>query len=114
MEAIAVPELTRRRLLGTAAGVTAAAAAATLMPANVAKALAQDAPKSGSMRDIEHVVVLMQENRSFDHYYGTLSGVRGFADAERQKLAIGGGFRVPAIIISPWTAGGWVATENFD
>ncbi|MCD9145863.1 phosphocholine-specific phospholipase C [Streptomyces albireticuli] len=29
---------------------------------------------------IEHVVILMQENRSFDHYYGTLKGVRGFGD----------------------------------
>jgi phospholipase C len=30
------------------------------------------------------------------------------------NLPVGGGFRVPAIIVSPWTAGGWVATENFD
>jgi len=37
-------------------------------------------PRHGSLRDIEHVVFLMQENRSFDHYFGTLSGVRGFAD----------------------------------
>jgi phospholipase C len=35
---------------------------------------------SSSLADIEHVVILMQENRSFDHYFGTLSGVRGFAD----------------------------------
>jgi phospholipase C len=34
----------------------------------------------GSLSDIEHVIVLMQENRSFDHYFGTLSGVRGFGD----------------------------------
>jgi len=34
----------------------------------------------GSVGDIEHVIVLMQENRSFDHYFGTLSGVRGFGD----------------------------------
>jgi phospholipase C len=33
-----------------------------------------------SLGDIEHVIVLMQENRSFDHYFGTLSGVRGFGD----------------------------------
>jgi phospholipase C len=33
-----------------------------------------------SLNDIEHVVILMQENRSFDHYFGTLSGVRGFSD----------------------------------
>jgi phospholipase C len=34
----------------------------------------------GSLKDIDHVVILMQENRSFDHYFGTLSGVRGFDD----------------------------------
>jgi phospholipase C len=38
------------------------------------------APIGGSLKDIEHVIILMQENRSFDHYFGTLSGVRGFAD----------------------------------
>ncbi len=36
--------------------------------------------KKGSLADIEHVVFLMQENRSFDHYFGTLRGVRGFGD----------------------------------
>jgi len=35
-----------------------------------------------SLSDIEHVVILMQENRSFDHYFGTLSGVRGFSDPQ--------------------------------
>jgi phospholipase C len=35
----------------------------------------------GSLNDIEHFVLLMQENRSFDHYFGTMSGVRGFGDA---------------------------------
>jgi phospholipase C len=29
-------------------------------------------------------------------------------------LPVGAGFRVPCVIVSPWTAGGWVATENFD
>jgi phospholipase C len=29
-------------------------------------------------------------------------------------LPIGGGFRVPCIIVSPWTAGGWVSSERFD
>jgi len=36
------------------------------------------------------------------------SGIKG------NNLPVGGGFRVPCIIISPWTAGGWVATETFD
>lgn len=36
---------------------------------------------TGTIRDVQHVVVFMQENRSFDHYFGSLRGVRGFADA---------------------------------
>src|SRR5882757_7948737 len=82
-------ELTRRRLLGSAAGVAATAAAATLLPPSVQKALAQGAPQHGSIEDIEHVVLLMQENRSFDHYFGTLSGVRGFNDPNAAKLPNG-------------------------
>src|SRR5207248_8974514 len=35
---------------------------------------------SGSIRDVEHVVMLMMENRSFDQILGSLSGVRGFDD----------------------------------
>jgi phospholipase C len=45
------------------------------------RAYATDPAGSGSLGDIEHVVLLMQENRSFDHYFGTMSGVRGFGDA---------------------------------
>jgi phospholipase C len=44
----------------------------------VRPALAQAAP--AKLSDIEHFVILMQENRSFDHYFGTLSGVRGYSD----------------------------------
>ncbi|MGH9889544.1 MAG: alkaline phosphatase family protein, partial [bacterium] len=36
--------------------------------------------RTGTIADVEHVVILMQENRSFDHYFGTLNGVRGFGD----------------------------------
>lgn len=35
------------------------------------------------------MVMLMQENRSFDHYYGTLSGVRGFDDPDAMRLPNG-------------------------
>jgi len=80
--------LTRRRLLGSAAGV-AAAAAASLMPPNVRRALAQVPQQSGSLRDIKHVVLIMQENRSFDHYFGTLAGVRGYSDPDAIKLPNG-------------------------
>jgi phospholipase C len=78
--------MTRRRLLGSAATWAAAAA---LMPLNLRRALAQTPPRRGSLRDIRHVVLLMQENRSFDHYFGTLSGVRGFSDPMALRLASG-------------------------
>jgi phospholipase C len=75
-----LPAITRRRALrdlGAAGlGMTALATGVEDLLARVADA----SPKSGSLKDIEHVVIVMQENRSFDHYFGTLSGVRGFDD----------------------------------
>jgi phospholipase C len=81
--------MTRRRLLGSAARLAAAAAAAAVLPPNVRRALAQEPPRRGSMKDIKHVVLLMQENRSFDHYFGTLAGVRGFDDPKAMTLSTG-------------------------
>jgi phospholipase C len=83
------PSITRRRLLTGAGRVAAAAAASRLMPPSVQRLLAQDPPRNTSLRDIKHVVLLMQENRSFDHYFGTLAGVRGFGDPEALQLADG-------------------------
>jgi phospholipase C len=40
----------------------------------------------GDLRDIRHVMILMQENRSFDHYFGSLRGVRGFGDQATIRL----------------------------
>ena len=48
--------------------------------------------RHGDLRDIKHVVVLMQENRSFDHYFGSLRGVRGFGD--RSTIPLPGGYSV--------------------
>ena len=45
----------------------------TIVPPNLAAAMART-PARGTLKDIEHVVLLMQENRSFDHYFGTLPG----------------------------------------
>ena len=80
--------ITRRRLLGSAAGMAAAAASA-LMPPNIRRVLAEAPATKGSLRDIKHVVLLMQENRSFDHYFGTMAGVRGFGDDKALKLPNG-------------------------
>ena len=47
-------------------------------------AAATTAFAAGSIKDIEHVVLFMQENRAFDHYFGTMAGVRGFKDPNVQ------------------------------
>ncbi len=70
----------RRELLKGAAVATGLGFVSLALPPNVRKALAAPVPKGGSIEDIEHIVILMQENRSFDEYFGTLPGVRGFAD----------------------------------
>ena len=76
----------RRAFLQLAAGAVGAAA----LPPGVAKALALPANHvTGTLQDVEHVVILMQENRSFDHYYGTLRGVRGFGDPRPIELPNG-------------------------
>jgi phospholipase C len=83
------PLITRRRLLGSAAAIAATAAASTLLPPNVRRALAAAPPRDPKLKDIKHVVLLMQENRSFDHYFGTLAGVRGFNDPHALMLPNG-------------------------
>jgi phospholipase C len=82
-------KFTRRQLLGKAARLGAASAASGLMPPNVLRMLAQRVPNQGSLRDVKHVVLLMQENRSFDHYFGTLAGARGFDDPQALRLPNG-------------------------
>ena len=59
----------------------------------IAEALALPAKRrTGTLKDLEHVVILMQENCSFDHYFGTMRGVRGFADP--RPLTLPGGMHV--------------------
>ncbi|MEI9989127.1 MAG: phospholipase C, phosphocholine-specific [Rhizomicrobium sp.] len=64
--------------------------AAGALPLQLRQALALPARgKTGTIMDIEHVVILMQENRSFDHYFGMLRGVRGFSDPRPLMLPSG-------------------------
>ena len=71
----------RRKFLQFSANSTAALAAMTLLPKSLQNALARPVRKgTGSIQDVKHVVIFMQENRSFDHYFGALKGVRGFDD----------------------------------
>lgn len=60
---------------------TAVTLATGTLPLSIRRALASPAlGATKSLMDVEHIVILMQENRSFDHYFGTLFGVRGYGD----------------------------------
>ncbi|WP_329171106.1 phospholipase C, phosphocholine-specific [Streptomyces decoyicus] len=81
-----MPEFNRRRFLQIAGGTAGVAAlSGSIMRAAGIPA----AGRSGTIDDVEHIVVLMQENRSFDHYFGTLKGVRGFGDPRPLTLESG-------------------------
>jgi phospholipase C len=71
---------TRREFLKKAALFSGAAAMGNILPPVIQKALAINPTPGSTFHDAEHVVFLMQENRSFDHIFGSLQGVRGFND----------------------------------
>ncbi|MFT4267605.1 MAG: phospholipase C, phosphocholine-specific [Xenophilus sp.] len=71
----------RRSFLKHSATTTLSAATLAAFPPSIRKALAIPAHnETGTIKDVKHVVILMQENRGFDHYFGTFKGVRGFGD----------------------------------
>lgn len=76
----------RREFLKKAALLSGAAGLAGILPLSIHRAFAIDPAVGTTYMDAEHVVILMQENRSFDHCYGTLQGVRGFNDPRRITL----------------------------
>jgi phospholipase C len=72
------------------AGAAATGLALTVDAGRLVEAAAAVEPsRSRGLREIEHVVILMQENRSFDHYFGTLSGTTGFADPRVPHQRVG-------------------------
>ncbi|HWG00790.1 MAG TPA: phospholipase C, phosphocholine-specific [Trebonia sp.] len=96
-----MPELSRRNLIRGAAVAGAAAAAASVSTAGTAHAevtTSHDARQAGGhrrfgdIRDIKHVMILTQENRSFDMYFGTLKGVIGYGD--QAAITLPGGYSV--------------------
>lgn len=76
----------RREFIKKATLLTGAAGLFTMLPPSIQKAMAIDAAPGSTYMDAEHVVFLMQENRSFDHCFGTLKGVRGFNDPRAIRL----------------------------
>src|SRR5688572_11201763 len=70
--------INRRKFIGITSKI---GVGSLLWPALIEKALAVEADSpTRSINDVKHIVILMQENRSFDHYFGTMKGVRGFGD----------------------------------
>ncbi|HBP04505.1 MAG TPA: phospholipase C, phosphocholine-specific, partial [Stenotrophomonas sp.] len=95
-------DIGRRRLLqaGVAAGLS------PLLPSIARAAAIAPAAQTRSLEDLQHIVVFMQENRSFDHYFGTLPGVRGFGDrfvAPAAALQAGG--RTRSLWLQPDASG---------
>jgi phospholipase C len=137
---------TRRRILGTAAAGGAAIAGGAwasgmlgegdsglgdvftpsdALPANVRARLAEQAAgtaAAGSIGDVKHIVLLMMENRSFDHYFGMLPGVKGFSDPDAITLSTGrsvfhqpyagnaDGYLLPYHLDTTTTNANWIAS----
>ncbi|MQA37675.1 phosphocholine-specific phospholipase C [Rugamonas aquatica] len=100
--------ITRRKFLRYAAG--AGVTASSMFPDLIRQALAVPANNAtGTLADVEHVVIFMQENRSFDHYFGTLAGVRGFDDPRAIDLPDG-----HPVWYQPDGSGGYVLPFHFD
>ena len=80
---------------------------ATTLGANISKALAIPANnRTGTIKDVEHIVILTQENSSFDHHFGTLAGVRGFADPRAARINLpttDGGTAPASVFLQPCT-----------
>ncbi|MGG5506489.1 MULTISPECIES: phosphocholine-specific phospholipase C [unclassified Myroides] len=89
---------TRRDFIKTSTLFMGGMTVLNAMPASIQRALSIEADPGTTFLDAEHIVFLMQENRSFDHCYGTLSGVRGFND--------------PRVIRQPNQAPVWFQTDQ--
>ncbi|QEC51646.1 phospholipase C [Anseongella ginsenosidimutans] len=73
-------DATRREFIRQASLLAGGVGIWDKLPASIKKAFEIDPGPGTTFYDAEHIVVLMQENRSFDHSFGTLQGVRGFND----------------------------------
>ena len=80
---------TRREFIQLVASMAGGAGAIGNLLGSIAQAACIEPDRGSSFLDAEHVVILMQENRSFDHVFGTLRGVRGFNDPRALTLADG-------------------------
>jgi len=97
-------------------------AMAGTLHASIAKALAIPANnRTRSIRDVEHIVILMQENRPFDHHFGSLRGVRGYNDPRAVNIHLplqSGGSTLASVFLQPAgaanVAAGYGVPPNYD
>jgi phospholipase C len=82
------PRMSRRGFVASAAAVAGAAGLAGVLPESLARA-ATASPREFDLSQVKHLVFLMQENRSFDHYFGTFPRARGFSDPTAIRLPTG-------------------------
>src|SRR5580698_10975511 len=97
-------DLNRRSLIAAAAAAGAASTAAQA----ASGAVSGGAPSK--LSDIDHFIILMKENRSFDHYFGTLAGVRGFDDPTARRADGSSVFRQQDVL----TPGGHILPFRLD
>ena len=76
----------RREFIKKAGILSGAIGLPNVIPMSIQKAMAINPAVGSTFLDAEHVVFLMQENRSFDHMFGKLKGVRGFNDPRAKIL----------------------------
>lgn len=94
--------LSRRSVLALgAAAIAAGVTGVQAIQGPAATAATPQAPLTGTIKDVKHIVVLMQENRSFDHYYGMMSGVRGYGDKQGLELPPTGSYKGGSVFQQP-------------
>src|SRR6202034_3783784 len=100
---------TRRDFFRQTAAFSCGAKMVGALLASIERASAIDPPGGSSFLDAEHVVILMQENRSFDHAFGTLRGVRGFNDPRAIRCVNGN-----SVFVQPDASGNSYAPWRLD
>jgi phospholipase C len=112
-----MPALTRRRFLGRGASEHPGEPATIPSPAQGAAFVASVISALASNPDVWAKTVLIlnydENDGLFDHVIPPVPPA-GAADEFIDGLPIGAGSRVPCMVISPWSAGGYVCSEKFD
>ena len=92
-------------------------ASAALVPALLLVGCGSDAPlptavqSTTSAQVIQHVVVIFGENVSFDHYFGTLAGVRGYGDPTAMTLDSGKSVFHQPDPLQPYSQSTWLKSS---